>query len=142
MVPATWRATSSPRQVCARDEFGNRCHMPPTPAIRCKLICSSSDGAPIVVEASDAVSILPFARTKEPLGVVRPSTQSSPAQLGVAACGANEDKIQQQLSGLQMLSKGAGTSAADETAFETSLLGEVDIGRSPAAPALAIFLTA
>lgn len=103
--------------------------MLPSPAIRCKLVCSSSDGTPTFVEANHATAVIPFAQTFAPLGPLRANSESSRLILGLPAV-LGEIQTHQQQNSCRMLEKDtAAACAANETETDTSLVGEVDIGR-------------
>ena len=117
-------AASQPRQVCARDAFGNRCSMLSSPAIRCKLICSSSNGAPTFVEARDPVAVLPFAQACAPTVSLRTDAQPSPSRLEAPAVSDDYQSCQQLRA--SKTSEMVQPAASDTDA---SFAGEVDIGR-------------
>jgi hypothetical protein len=133
--------------VCARDAFGNRCSKLPSPAIRCKLICTSSDGTPTFVEARDPVAVLPFVQSYMPPVPLPKDMKSSPSP-----AASVDSQSCQQLSSLNMFRPDASATAAASTNAtasvtatasdaavasatatisdaDTSFTGEVDIGR-------------
>jgi hypothetical protein len=106
--------------VNLRDAFGNRCDAVPAPAIRCKLVCSSSDGCLTLVEASDATIVLPSLgeTMPPPNGPTLSPSNSAPEEANVC------DQLDKMRS-----SDAQGSDTPCSTADNSSLEGEVDIGR-------------
>jgi hypothetical protein len=101
--------------------------MPSIPAIRCKLVCSSSNGTPEFIEAADAVAVLPFAHVNAAPVSLQTSREclSSHGQLTAAHA---DPPMRQQLHNLPVTRPPAfGDDNPSDNDF--SLIGEVDIGR-------------
>jgi hypothetical protein len=115
-----------PNQVAARDAFGNPCSAPAH--IRCKLVCSSSDGAPVFVEACDAVVVQPFLPPASLRGVAQSHVQPPPLHTPHTETPAAAANVRQQQhggvqTGLFLPDLGAASDNDD------SVVGDVDIGR-------------
>lgn len=112
--------------MAARDAFGNPCSVLHVPAhIRCKLVCSTSDGAPVFVEACDAVVVQPFLPPASLRGVAHvqtPPLYTPPTETAAAAIVR-----QQEYGGVQrgLFLPDLGAASDDDD----SVVGDVDIGR-------------
>jgi hypothetical protein len=102
------------QQVNTRDAFGNRC---PMPGVRCKLVCSSSDGSHAFVEACGAEVVSPFAHAH-----LRPAALQS-----ILECSPNQ-ALSSVAPGEALQSKSFCplASASDN---ESSAVGDIDVGR-------------
>ena len=109
-------------QVNVRDAFGNRCFTSVRTALRCKLVCSSSDGAPTFVEATDAVVVSPFVQVHAQQAAPPPRviTAAPASRAAAAAVAQSHDRKPQRAD------ESDATGSFDDDA---SLVGDMDIGR-------------
>jgi hypothetical protein len=111
-------------QVAARDAFGNRCSIPPLSTMRCKLVCSSSDGSPTFVEATTAAVVEPFVSNAS----LRANFDSPHSQIPSAQMVDNA-RARENFYGAQQQGVIPDINVAASPDVDACIEGEVDVGR-------------